>query len=365
MMLNSCSVAYNKRIVLSQENTFQFPARMPCGIINFNSRVAMDASWLISVHALFMINITIFETYIPYADDCKNNYISVYEGHNVIGNQLLGRMCGHVLHESFYTKYHQAKLHCVVVLLRPMAFHAEYNIQIQGYAYRGLPTKILGSANFELDIPDPASWLYFNQNFVEYIWYYTLSTFPVPLTNIFGRQAELENTISHIHGIEICITEFVCQDNTSQLRMYDGLLPLGWIKQYREVCTCSEDGMFLKHAYKHKYLTILLSINIITPSLIFTMHFNVSKEVLGLKKEIILREHQHTTQIDSKSVNTKHAMVNMYMLKQQVPQAYFKLVLNWAIFPRLKSNILARKVIDFAYAGNHIPYHPEGMYVYN
>ena len=193
----------------------------PCfDFLTFTSWIPESKTWHITVHEVFMINITIYKSFVPYSDLCSPHNVQLHEGHSINNDSLIEKFCGHTYMESVYTKYNRGLLYIMfntTVIYSAVMLYAGYQIHDQGVAHRHnykhksiLPP---GTVNVK-----PSLTLHFMETIIN-IWYMSNEVY---INNTSDKSATTD--------VEIEIVEFVCLIKPSDISIFTGLLPYYLIK---------------------------------------------------------------------------------------------------------------------------------------
>ena len=236
----------------------------PLKTMSFTSQQPTSQRWLISVHDSFMINVTIFKSYVPFTDLCSPHNVGVYEGHEDMNDTLIEKFCGLMSMENVYTKYNKALLQIQAstnMLLFPMSLYARYEVLDQGAAHRFTGKYISCLPRYWLTSVKPSLVLQLaSQQF--YYWY-------ISSINIF----KFDRWWHDIGDLDMIFTYTALQINsctstmnTVSIAVYPGLLSHYWI-QWR----------VKPHATLHCNLTEAAQIN-----MDFHVYFTIKVEKLML-----------------------------------------------------------------------------------
>ena len=126
-----------------------------------------------------MIEITIYNSFITFTDDCSPNQIGLYEGHKITNGHIIETFCGHILHDLIFTKKNQA----LINVLTPARNEFDsfliklfYQIHVIGFAYKCNGIDFQSPQNWVLRLQKSPNVIYWFKNKVTYIWY-VLNTF--------------------------------------------------------------------------------------------------------------------------------------------------------------------------------------------
>ena len=244
----------------------------PCSIIYFKSRNPVVAKWLIKVYNMFMVNVTIDSAYIPYSDKCRLHDIEVHDGLNVTGHSMIDHYCGVISGEVAYTQYNRAMVQLQLsTVVQQIQVHmiVQYQIHMQNVAYRFHDVEQFCVPNW-LHVNILPSTIEFTNGLLRYIWYLSSSVlysvdhitkdkiYNEP--NIYGK---INVSQPLLIQYDLNVSTFECQNNSSYLEIYRGLLPASWYMWAtapQTVIHCGDTTVIYKLDF-HLYFTVILHLN--------------------------------------------------------------------------------------------------------
>ena len=236
----------------SNSNKSNVTLIMPCAYLYFKSQVPASRTWHILVHGKFMINITIYKSFVPYSDLCAPHNIQIHEGIIMDNNTLIEKFCGHTYMESVYTRYNRASLSVIVntdIIYPDVTLHAGYQIHDQCVAHRYAMRQVHLPDNITVNI-HPRLILNHIKNMVKEftaIWYlsnhvYTnesreyddneklhefLSRSGTYYTPKCSNISATKHILTHI---QLTVLSYTCTINSSHIKLFHGLISYHIIK---------------------------------------------------------------------------------------------------------------------------------------
>ena len=257
----------------------------PIGQIHFKSWIyhTEELKWHITVNKYFMINISIYEAYVPYTETCTHQNIAIQEYRD---GSTIAQFCGHTSMECVYTKYNVAQLLMNVMSTHyiapyPPKFIASYQIHAVGLAYRfDYPCS---SANHRsknngiIHVDQQPSFSVYISRHLHYFWYLSNSIYShkMPLIGI----------------MQVVVSVLQCEFDSTSLSVYPGIL--NWYRATYQVLplhrlTCDNTTLNVINITSHMYATVKLTMfyldSSLTLAMVFTeVHQYVQKINLGAK----------------------------------------------------------------------------------
>ena len=277
----------------SKDKASNLNLHTPCSYVYFNSWTPTSRSWSISVHQLFMINITIYKSFVPYSDSCSPHNVQIHEGHNLNNDSLIELFCGHTYMESVYTRYNKGLLHITfdtIVIYSAVTLHAGYQIHDQGVAYRyhmddthlplGSIVNIQTSLNLQHTVTTINIWYLSNQVYSSLkesghdpeLWNRQLCLEK-------GKCKRMRNENPLITHVQQDILTYRCSQNSSHIEIFHGMLSyylIKWKLQPYATVYCNT----LPHTILHHgmYFTVVLQWSTVDLTTFINMNFNFKLE---------------------------------------------------------------------------------------
>ncbi len=229
--------------------------RMPCHTINTIFETPTDAIWMMSVHRTLNINMTIYDSFMPFSDNCKKHFIAFYDGNTKSSKALILQLCGHIQMESMYSSTSDAILMTSLkshVTIHTVHVFAGYQVNDKTNAYRltgnriDIPPSIMSNI-----IP---SFMVYEYDSMYYVWYIStdISFAKHQETTMLNhyeytcQQKRNEKMISsYVSHLKLVIHHYICSSKTSYIAVQKGLLPSRWIidsHEYDKFVLCSDNS---------------------------------------------------------------------------------------------------------------------------
>ncbi len=214
----------------------------PCRVIDRIFDSPTLAIWQITVHRSYVINVTIYDAYVPYSDNCRKHFISLYEGINQSNETSISQHCGHVMMESMYTLSNKA-LFVITCNSRapPHTVHL-----LMGYQLINVNTAYRSSGD-SVNIPPglhsniAPSFMIHELDSTFYVWYIMadvlfVNNHPTKKLNPYGlysckkkRRWHGKKPPAYMSFFNVKIKNYSCTGRDSYIAVHRGLLPSRWI----------------------------------------------------------------------------------------------------------------------------------------
>ena len=241
----------------------------PCHRITLRSWEVVAKSWYIKVHKSFIVNITIYEAFVPYTDWCSPHHITVLENTKQADNVTIDQFCGLIRMEPVYTKGREGVIYLYSdAQILPTEIHiiAGYQVCKQELVYRYNENTTGLITQWAVNRRPSLSYL-FHGNMV-YFWYTTASIY-VPV------QGDNNTSSFVISQPSVLLNSFICSGDRSDISMYPGLLPMYWVLGKVNPIDSIKCNLTRSRniTVQHLHSTVVLSVPLITNVTLF-MTFN-------------------------------------------------------------------------------------------
>ena len=256
--------------------------KAPCSSFMFSSLVPTTKVWTITVHSMFMINITIEKAFVPYTDGCKSdNYVLVNSWH---GSRFcpacgfyIAHFCGHVHMESVYSRRNTASIKIqadIQIAQHPTSIKLVYAVAKLGSAFiSSVDNHYSSSLTENIRANIAPRHIIFTKTFLHYIWYFN--------NDIGYVNAERPQFIYH----SINISYSSCGTPWTEISVYPGILSL-YMMQWQIVPVtrvgCNIIGTTTINTDFHMYATLCAKVSHLDTHVNFAIHISHNHPTLGV-----------------------------------------------------------------------------------
>ena len=198
------------------------------------SSEAVRLEWIIRVREDHMINITVDRGYTPLSFHCQQGRLRLTS----LDKQSV--YCGHTLLQVIYFNHHMAQIILNTDQVSNVHLDVKYQVHAKNYALSVHEnyTMLLRGINFTYT----PSYIMVERLNILYVWYFNV--------NITSFE-------THYEFSKFTILHFECIGGSSKLSMEEGLLPLIWMKESKNIVQCNKSTTPLSRYY-FKHMSLLL-----------------------------------------------------------------------------------------------------------